>query len=55
VAEWLTADGIFVRSFASDDLRDYLRISVGKPEDTDRLIRRMTALAQKYAREIGES
>jgi histidinol-phosphate aminotransferase len=52
VAEWLEADGIFVRSFASADLRDYIRISVGKPEDTDRLVRRMTALAQKYARDI---
>jgi histidinol-phosphate aminotransferase len=53
LADWLEADGIFVRRFTAPGLRDYVRISVGKPEDTDRLIRRMTQLAQKYAREIG--
>jgi histidinol-phosphate aminotransferase len=50
--EWLEEDGIFVRRYASPDLADYVRISVGKPEDTDRLMRRMTALAQRYAREL---
>lgn len=30
--------GIMVRAYADPHLRDYLRISVGKPEDTDRLI-----------------
>jgi len=50
--EWLEEDGIFVRRYASADLANYVRISVGKPEDTDRLMRRMTALAQRYAREI---
>ncbi|GAH64486.1 unnamed protein product, partial [marine sediment metagenome] len=30
--------GIFVRYFDSPRLRSYLRISVGKPEDTDALI-----------------
>lgn len=52
LADWLEADGIFVRRFMSPDLKEYVRISVGKPEDTDRLMRRMTALAQKYAREV---
>jgi histidinol-phosphate aminotransferase len=50
--EWLEEDGIFVRRYATPDLADYVRISVGKPEDTDRLMRRMTALAQRYAREL---
>lgn len=50
--EWLEEDGIFVRRYSSPDLADYVRISVGKPEDTDRLMRRMTALAQRYAREM---
>ncbi|MCK4353829.1 MAG: aminotransferase class I/II-fold pyridoxal phosphate-dependent enzyme, partial [Dehalococcoidia bacterium] len=30
--------GIFIRYFDSPQLRDYLRISVGKPEDTEALI-----------------
>lgn len=30
--------GIFIRYFDSSQLRDYLRISVGKPEDTEALI-----------------
>ncbi len=55
LADWLEADGIFIRRYASPDLRDYVRISVGRPEDTDRLMRSMTALAQKYAREIGSA
>jgi histidinol-phosphate aminotransferase len=50
--EWLEEEGIFVRRYATPDLADYVRISVGKPEDTDRLMRRMTALAQRYAREL---
>jgi histidinol-phosphate aminotransferase len=52
LADWLAEDGIFVRRFSAPDLSDYVRISVGKPEDTDRLVRRMTALAQRYAREV---
>ncbi len=50
--EWLEEDGIFVRRYSSPDLADSVRISVGKPEDTDRLMRRMTLLAQRYAREM---
>jgi len=34
----LQKKGIFIRYFDSPRLRDYLRISVGKPEDTDALI-----------------
>jgi histidinol-phosphate aminotransferase len=52
LADWLEADGIFVRRFTTPELRDYVRISVGTSADTDRLVRRMTALAQKYARDI---
>lgn len=50
--EWLQEDGIFVRRYTSPDLADYVRISVGRPEDTDRLMHRMAALAQRYAREM---
>ena len=50
--EWVEEDGIFIRRYATPDLADYVRISVGKPEDTDRLMRRMTVLAQRYAREM---
>jgi histidinol-phosphate aminotransferase len=50
--EWLEEDGIFVRRYASPDLADCVRISVGRPEDTDRLMHRMTMLAQRYAREM---
>ena len=50
--EWLEEDGIFVRRYTSPDLADYVRISVGRPEDTDRLMHRMTMLAQRYAREM---
>ena len=45
-------DGIFIRRYDTPDLADYVRISVGEPEDTDRLMRRMTELAQRYAREL---
>jgi histidinol-phosphate aminotransferase len=31
--------GIFIRYFDSQILRDYIRISVGKPEDTDILVK----------------
>jgi histidinol-phosphate aminotransferase len=30
--------GIFVRYFNKPGLRDHIRISVGKPEDTDKLV-----------------
>lgn len=53
LADWLAADGIFVRRPDFPELRDFVRITVGRPEETDRLMRRMTALAQQYAREIG--
>lgn len=52
LVEWLEEDGIFIRRYPSPDLADYVRISVGRPEDTDRLVRRMTLLAQRYAREM---
>jgi histidinol-phosphate aminotransferase len=34
----LQAKGIFIRYFNTPELKDYLRISVGKPEHTDKLI-----------------
>ena len=39
--------GILVRHYSSPDLRDYLRISVGKPEETDVLIAALHALAEE--------
>jgi histidinol-phosphate aminotransferase len=30
--------GIFIRYFETPELKDYIRISVGKPEDTPRII-----------------
>lgn len=52
VEDWLADDGIFIRRYGSPDLANYVRISVGRPEDTDRLMARLTLLAQRYAREI---
>jgi len=40
----LQKKGIFTRYFDSPRLRDYLRISVGKPEDTDALIEALRTL-----------
>ncbi len=50
--DWLADDGIFVRRYSSPDLAAHLRISIGRPEDTDRVVRRLTLLAQRYAREM---
>ena len=52
VQDWLEDDGIFIRRYSSPDLKNYIRISVGRPEDTDRLMIRLTQLAQRYAREM---
>lgn len=52
LVDWLAQDGIIVRGFAEPALSRYVRISVGKSEDTDRLMRRMTELARRYAREM---
>jgi len=50
--EWLEDDGIFIRRYSSPELRDYVRISVGRPEDTDRLMSRLLPLARRYAKEM---
>lgn len=55
VQEWLEEDGIFIRRYSSPDLAEYVRISVGRSEDTDRVVQCLTLLAQKYAREIGRT
>jgi histidinol-phosphate aminotransferase len=39
--------GILIRQYSSPDLRDYLRITVGKPEETDVLIAALHALAEE--------
>ncbi len=52
VEDWLADDGIFIRRYSSPELANYVRISVGRPEDTDRLMGRLTLLARRYAREM---
>jgi len=34
----LQKKGIFIRYFETPELKDYIRISVGRPEDTARVI-----------------
>jgi histidinol-phosphate aminotransferase len=41
--EALEAQGIFIRHYSSPDLRDYVRVSVGRPEDTDALLAALLA------------
>lgn len=43
----LVASGILVRKYGSPDLRDYLRISVGRPEETDALLRALRAMVEE--------
>jgi histidinol-phosphate aminotransferase len=38
VHESLKTEGIFIRYFDTPELKDYIRISVGKPEHTDKLM-----------------
>jgi histidinol-phosphate aminotransferase len=40
----LTRDGIFIRYYENAELQDYVRISVGRPEHTDRLIAALNQL-----------
>ena len=41
--EGLEQEGIFIRHYSSPDLRDYVRISVGRSEDTDALVAALLA------------
>ncbi|HET9016329.1 MAG TPA: histidinol-phosphate transaminase [Thermomicrobiaceae bacterium] len=43
----LQDQGILIRRYGSSDLRDYLRISVGRPEDTDVLVSALRAMAEE--------
>ena len=43
----LRRQGILIRAYGSPDLRDYLRISVGRPEDTDRLMAALLAMVEE--------
>ena len=45
VYEGLASKGIFVRSFGSSRLKDFFRIAIGTPEQTDILIEKMKELA----------
>lgn len=44
IKQELAARGIFIRHYDNELLRNYIRISVGKPEDTDILIRNLEEL-----------
>ena len=44
VYEGLASKGIFVRSFGSSRLKDFFRIAIGTPEQTDILIEKMMEL-----------
>ncbi len=43
--QWLENRGIFVRYFDTPQLKDYIRISVGRPEDTDKLMKALLEAA----------
>jgi len=44
VAAGLRRQGVLVRYYSRPELKDYIRISAGRPEDTDRLIAALRAL-----------
>lgn len=44
VKDALAQEGIMVRHYAKKELSGYIRISVGKPEQTDRLMAAIKAL-----------
>ena len=46
----LAKKGIFVRRFSDARLSDYLRISAGRPEDTDRLVGALQAIGGERGR-----
>lgn len=43
----LEQQGILIRKYDSPDLRDFLRISVGRPEDTDLLMATLLSMAEE--------
>lgn len=52
--EALEQEGIFIRHYNNAELRDYVRISVGRPEDTDALVAALLAYtARTAATEVG--
>ncbi len=50
VQDGLAQRGIFVRYFDSPRLRDCLRISVGRPEDTERLVEALQSIGGERGR-----
>jgi histidinol-phosphate aminotransferase len=48
VYEGMCRRGVFLRYFDNELLRDYIRVSVGKPEETD-------AVIAGFRAELGES
>lgn len=46
----LASRGVFIRYFAKPGIRNCLRVSVGKPEDTDRLLEGLNELSQRNSR-----
>jgi histidinol-phosphate aminotransferase len=43
----LEKQGILIRYYATPLLKNYIRISVGKPEHTDRIMSALRALGEK--------
>ncbi|HET7037293.1 MAG TPA: histidinol-phosphate transaminase [Thermomicrobiaceae bacterium] len=43
----LYRQGILIRKYGDPELRDFLRISVGRPQDTDRLVAALRAMAEE--------
>lgn len=50
VREALRRRGVFIRYFDTERLRDHIRISIGTPEDTDRLLAALDAARAELAR-----
>lgn len=46
---WLEQRGILVRHFDKDGLRDCIRVSVGRPSDTDKLVEALRMLSSEKA------
>ena len=47
VAAALRQRGVLVRYYQRPDLENYIRISAGRPEDTDRLVAALQAIAKE--------
>jgi histidinol-phosphate aminotransferase len=53
VADGLRRRGIMVRYFSTPSLRDYIRVSVGRPEHTDAVLDGLEAVTAELAGKAG--